>query len=108
MTVQLVRISPLRAANICGALYFVIFGAFSLVMFPFLNSMPTDPNVNAGQTEPLRWVFRWMAFVYPVFGGASSWFSALFGAALYNLIAPRIGGFALEFDGLGAKEEVAT
>ena len=57
MTVQLVRISPLRAANICGALYFVIFGAFSLVMFPFLNSMPTDPNVNAGQTESLRWVY---------------------------------------------------
>ena len=94
--VQIVSIAPLRAANIVGALYFVLFGTFSLLVAPFAGSMPVDPKVDPQQQESIGTFFRWMMIAYPFLGAASGWIFALGGAALYNVLAPRIGGFAVE------------
>ncbi len=94
--VQIVRIAPLRAANIVGAVYLVLFGVFALVAAPFAGSIPVNPQIDPQQQEALRRVFRWMLIGYPLIGAASGWVFALIGAALYNLLAPRIGGFAVE------------
>jgi hypothetical protein len=94
--VQIARIAPLRAANIVGALYFVLFGVFALLFVPFVGSLPVDPKVDPQQQESIRATFRWMLIAYPVLGAVSGWIFVLIGAALYNVLAPRIGGLAFE------------
>ena len=94
--VQIVRIAPLRAANIVGALYLVLFAAFALVFAPFAGSVPVDPKVDPQQQESIRTMVRWMLIGYPFLGAVSGWIFALIGAALYNVLAPRIGGLAFE------------
>jgi len=93
---HIVRIAPLRAANIVGALHFVLFGAFALIFAPFAGSMPVAPNVDPQHQESLRTLFRLMLIAYPILAAISGWFFALIGAAIYNLLAPRIGGFTIE------------
>jgi hypothetical protein len=93
---QIVRIAPLRAANIVAALYLVLFGAFALIFAPFTGTVPVSPNVDPQQQESLRTMFRWMLIGYPVLAAISGWLFALIGAAIYNVLAPRIGGFTIE------------
>ena len=92
--VQIVRIALLHAANIVGALYLVLFGAFALPFAPFTGSMPVDPKADPQRQESIRTMFRSMLIAYPLIGAVSGWSFALVGAAIYNVLAPRIGGLA--------------
>jgi hypothetical protein len=58
--------------------------------------VPVDPKADPQQQEAIRAMFRWMLIAYPVLGAVSGWIFSLIGAALYNVLAPRIGGFAFE------------
>jgi len=93
---HIARIAPLRAANIVGAIHFVVFGVLALLFAPFTGSMPVDPNVNPQQQETIRTFFRLMLIGYPLLAAISGWLFALIGAAIYNGLAPRIGGFTIE------------
>jgi hypothetical protein len=94
--VEIVRIAPLRAANVFGALQFVLFGVFALLFAPFAAFMPVDPNLDPQQQETARTVLRWMLVAYPLVGGAFGWLFALIATGVYNLVSPRIGGLAVE------------
>jgi hypothetical protein len=83
MRLELNRVAPVRAANVVGAIHFVLFAAIALVMVPFTWILPPPPHV-----DPMRW----MLLAYPVFGGLSGWLVAFAGAATYNAVAPRVGG----------------
>src|SRR5262245_32523060 len=96
MTREIRRIAPLRAANIVGTLYFLFLGAFSLLIVPLVGEIPVDPNLPTEQQQLLRSSTRWLLLAYPFVGGVFSWLFALAGAASYNRVAPRIGGFTVE------------
>ena len=94
--VQVVRIAPIRAANMVGAVYLILFGVFALIGALLTAFLPTAPNAPPEQQQFARTVFRWMLIAYPFLGAATGWSMTLIGASLYNLLAKRIGGFTIE------------
>jgi hypothetical protein len=96
VSLEIRRIAPLRAANVMAVLYFTLFALFSVPMFVFFGSMPAQPNLDPAQQAALRSSMRWMMLAYPFFGAALSWLGTLLAAAIYNLLAPHIGGVSFE------------
>jgi hypothetical protein len=74
-----------------GAIFAVSFGSF----FSFVTSQPGYTGPSLG---PFAWIFGVSAIVtFPVGGFISGLIFGLIFAALYNFLAPRIGGIKLYF-----------
>lgn len=83
MKKQIVRVSVLQSAKVLAVMYFVI--SLPIVLIMALPMLFTDqPRVGFGVGMMIL-----MPILYAVFGFL---FSA-FGAWIYNLLAPHIGGF---------------
>jgi hypothetical protein len=98
-TIQAVPILPFALMLACiGAVIGLILGALYAVSFnAILSLMPstTEPTVNL---DLLRLLFGVGALVLmPVLGFASGLLQGALCAALYNFLAPRIGGIRLRF-----------
>lgn len=98
-TIQAVPILPFALMLACiGAVIGLILGAFYAVFFnAFLALIPStaQPTVNL---DLLRLLFGVGALVLmPVLGFAGGLIQGALYAALYNFLAPRIGGIRLRF-----------
>ena len=105
MNLELSRVAPLRAANLIGALYFVMGVAVALLFVPFAvfaQELP-DPEAAAERQEFMKRMFGIAMLVYPFLGAAMGWCMGLFGAAVYDLLAPRLGGFRFTLKDLGSQ-----
>ena len=80
MKKQLVNISPIQTAKVLAVLYFVI-------SLPFILIMAIPVLMSPASTMPLL-VLLAMPFFYLAIG----FISTLIGAAIYNLVASKIGG----------------
>ena len=90
---EIVRIDPLRAANVIALVYGAIMLAFSLFAVPWLLLMP----IETGSGDPVnRGPLLAFAVLYPIFGLLIGWLTGLLSASCYNLIARRIGGIRVQ------------
>jgi hypothetical protein len=101
MQVELRRVEPVRAANVLAVLYALTFLIVALPMF-FIFSMLPDMAGTTGEGDVAISSMKWFVVAYPIFGLIFGWLQGLIGAAVYNLIAGRIGGFQLDLPPVAA------
>lgn len=93
---ELVRIAPIKAANVISLLYAILFGAMALLFLPFFAFLPLqDQQGNSVSAAPILT----MILLYPVLGAVTGWIGVATMASLYNFIARRIGGIQVEVSG---------
>lgn len=98
MHLELRRVAPLRAANICALLYAAMMLAFALPMFAMFSAMPMPP-FEEGEPNPFPFgLFRFLLIIYPLMGAVFGWFGGLIGAWVYNQVAKMLGGMLFEVD----------
>jgi Na+-driven multidrug efflux pump len=97
VSLEIRRTHPVRAANIGAVVYFILFALFAVPMaFFFSGDMAQRPGIDPAQQEEAARAMRWMMLGYPIVGAVFGWIGAAVGAAVYNLVAPRLGGLLLE------------
>lgn len=92
------RINPASAAKIAGALYALV-GLFGGAIFSLLSIGSAFAPQGQGPLGPMEMMFGVAAIVaLPIFYGVGGFVMTLIAAALYNLIAGRLGGIEIEVD----------
>jgi hypothetical protein len=102
MTRHLKRIAPVQAGKVLGILY----AAMSLLLVPIFLVMAlvgafAQPNQSNGGFGAVAAGFMiGMALLLPVMYGVVGFIFGVISAAVYNLIAKRVGGFEFEIEDL--------
>lgn len=98
-TIQSVPAMPFALMLGCiGAVVGVILGIFYALFFGAIFSLIPSPTQGSIDLSFLRVIFGVGALVImPIAGFAAGFIQGLLYAALYNLLAPRIGGIKLRF-----------
>jgi hypothetical protein len=98
---ELRRIEPIRAANVVAVFYFIMFAVFALPTFFFVGATPPQQNLDPAQQETFERLMQFFMLGYPFLGAIFGWIFTAFGAALYNVLAPRLGGVMFELGEAG-------
>jgi hypothetical protein len=89
------NIGPLSVGKILGSLY-VILGLFIGGLFSLISL--AGAAIGGQNAGPAQAIFGVMAIIIiPVFYGVIGFIGGIIMAALYNLIAPYVGGIEVEF-----------
>lgn len=102
---ELVRVTPVRAANVVSILYALMMLVFAVMTFAGLHWMPGPGSLSPEQHELARANMRGMLVLYPLLGLVLGWIGAYLGAHLYNAVAARLGGIELELAAVDARRD---
>jgi hypothetical protein len=90
---EVVRIVPLRTANVVALVYALLLVVFSLVFLPIAAIVPMkDQAGNPVSRTPLLVLIS----LYPLLGAIGSWIGTILVSHIYNFLAPRVGGVRVE------------
>ena len=97
MKFELMRVAPLRTANIAGLVYGIVTAVVAIILLPFCLVLLLATTRMNGSDAAASVLPLFLIVFYPLIGAVMGWIMGLVGSAVYNLIVRWTGGLLLEF-----------